>query len=72
MLVATFDRNCGSGLCTLKCHLLDHMLEDIGRPETLSGLDSSLYKHFNVHLKEAYKRSWKRTQIRMIGTISEI
>lgn len=46
--VKTFQRYCGSGLCTPKYHLFEHMMVDRKRIQALSVFDTGPYQHFNV------------------------
>lgn len=41
MVRDAFDEHCDSGLYTLKYHLLENMVEEIKRFETLSNLDGN-------------------------------
>lgn len=69
MLVNAFDQHCDSGLYTLRFHLFDHMVKDIHIFGTLYVSDSIPYKHFNVHIKQAYKRISQRRQIRVMEMV---
>lgn len=71
-LVERFDDHCESGLYTLKFHLLDHMVEDIRKFGTLSVLDGSPFEHFNVHIKQAYRKTSQRRSTRMMETVGVI
>lgn len=52
-----FADNCSTGLFTLKFHLLHHIVEDLRRFGTLSVLDASPLKYYNVHIKTSYSRA---------------
>lgn len=55
--VEAFDKHCVSGVYTLQYDSLDHIIENIRRFRTLSDFESSLYDHFNVPIKQAYKNT---------------
>lgn len=40
-------------LCSLKFHLLDHMMEDTGKFRSLKMPESFPFERFNVHIKRA-------------------
>lgn len=61
MLVETFDEHFDPGLYTLKYYLLDHSVDDIQTFGALSVLDSSPCEHSNLHTKQAYKKTFCRT-----------
>lgn len=60
MLVTMFEENYAYCSYTLKYQLLHHMKEVIRRFLKLSILNSSLYEHFNVHIRQAYKKTSRK------------
>lgn len=69
MLVERINKNCNSGMCNLMYHLLNHMRKDLRTIGMLLALDSSLYEHLNVHVKQAYKRTFQKRRTRMMITL---
>lgn len=63
MLVETFDRDCNFGLYTLEDQLFDLMVDGTQRFETLSVLNDSPYKNFNMQIKQACKRASKKDRL---------
>lgn len=57
MLVGTLGEYCDFDLYIIKYHPYDPMVEVAQRSKTLSVLECSLYRHFNVHMKPAYKNT---------------
>lgn len=52
-LVELFRSHCQTGLYELISNLLDHNAGDLGQFGMLPVLDISMYKHYNVHIKNA-------------------
>lgn len=53
LVKATFDQHCESGLNRMKCHLLDHVVQDLKRFGSLRILDGSPFERSNLHIKSA-------------------
>lgn len=70
MAVDIFDVYCYSVLHTIKYHLLNRMIEDLGNFETLYFFDSSPYEHSNVHIEHYYGKTSKRRHTRMMKTVN--
>lgn len=54
--VALLSSMSASGLFTMKCHSLDHLVEDDWKLRDISVLDLIIYRQFNIHIKRAYRR----------------
>lgn len=54
-----------SEVCPMKISLLNHSVEYVRRPGNIIVLDSSAYEVFNVHIKSAYRRSFRRRAARL-------
>lgn len=72
MLVEAFDEHFDSGLYTLMCHLLELMMDDRERFDTLSVFYNSPYEDRIVHIMQRYKRTLQRRRARMIETVDVI
>lgn len=68
MLVDTFDDHCGSGLYTLKHHLLYHIMEDLWNFGTLSVLNCSSYEQLNEYVKHSYRMTSQKRQKQIMET----
>lgn len=55
-----FGPRCENGLNALNFHLLDNLLDEIERFETVSAMSASAYEHFNFIVKEGYSSTLKR------------
>lgn len=51
---ALFGTNCDYGTNILKFHLLDHLVNELERFETIHALDASPYDHYNFMVKQVY------------------
>lgn len=55
-----FDPYVKKGLYTLKFHLLDHLVEDLGKYGSLDYLNGGPYEYFNAVVKQHYRDTSKR------------
>lgn len=60
MVVEVSDRHCVFGPYTQKYRLLGHMVEDMLELGTISVLDSNLFEHASVQIKQVYKAFCKK------------
>lgn len=45
---------------TMTFHFRNHLLEDMRTFGDVLVLDATIYNHFNVHMKTAYRKSFQR------------
>lgn len=72
MLAETFLKHCESGLFKLRYHLPAHTVDNKPRFGTLSFLDTVSYDHFNVHIKQPFRKISSRMQASMMVTLNVI
>lgn len=66
--LASSLKHCDRGVITLKCHLLDHLLDDLERFGTVLVLSASPYAHFNLTVKQSYASTCKSLHMRTKDT----
>lgn len=59
-VVATFTHQCGTGIITLKFHLLYHIIEGLCKVGMLFVSGAFPSEHDNVHIETAYRRTLRR------------
>lgn len=57
-----------SGLCTLKHHLVDQLVEGLERFKSMSFTDAASFEHFNVQIKQLSGTMSQRLSTRMQET----
>lgn len=72
MSMKRFYENWDLDLYTLKNHLVDHMLEHLQRFWMLSVLGNSSYERFIVNNKQAYRRTFHRSQPKAVEAVNVI
>lgn len=70
MFLYNFAEHCNTRLYTLKYQLLDSVVEDLRKFETLSLPYCSLYEHINVWLKLSYRKPTQRRHGRLLVTVN--
>lgn len=62
-LVRTFSENCNFALYTLKYYLLDQVVQDLQKSNTLSVSHASQFEQYNVNIKHDYRQTskWRDT-----------
>ena len=60
------------GLYTLKFHLLDHLVLDLGRYTSLDFLDAGPYEYYNTRIKQAYRLGSRRKATALEETVQNI
>lgn len=69
LLVIAFDKHCDYSQYTQMYQLLDYMVKYKQRFVTVSVLDSGLYEHFNLHIKQVYNITSQRRQKSILETV---
>lgn len=70
--VNIFSFLCTSGQITIKFLLLDHMVKDISKFESLTALDASPYELYSKGINAAYRRTSKRRAMRVNEMVSSL
>lgn len=60
---------CMSGVFTMNFNLLDHLVQFLRRFVSISAMDASAYKHFDIYINKAYQRSCRRRATLMQVTV---
>lgn len=64
--------HCSFGLCTLKFHLLHHLIEDLGSFRKIASTDARPFEHLNVLIRQSHRMTFRRLWTRLQNTVHNI